>query len=153
MKESTLLEAVIIIITVTIDQLLKRWVIQTIPLHTSKPALPGVFEWFHLQNFGAGWGLFEGQIGLFYIVSAVTLLYLSYEMWKRSSNHWLWRTCLSLLFAGTIGNLIDRITLGYVTDMISLTFMSFPVFNVADIALTLGVVGMAIYILKIEMRE
>ncbi|MGX7349361.1 signal peptidase II [Dolosicoccus paucivorans] len=148
-----MLEAVIIVITVVVDQLLKRWVIRTIPLHTAKPALPGVFEWFHLQNFGAGWGMFEGQMSLFYIVSIVALVYLGYEIWKGSFNHWLWRSCLSLLFAGTIGNLIDRMTLGYVTDMISLTFISFPVFNVADIALTLGVIGMIIYILKIEMRE
>lgn len=152
-KEISVLEAIIITTVLLSDQLLKQWIRQTIPLHTVKQAIPAVFNWYHIQNQGAGWGLFEGQLFLFYSVSIGVLGYLGYELWKQSSSHWLWRSSLALLIAGTLGNLVDRLIFGYVTDMIELTFISFPIFNVADMALTFGIIGMILYIFKSEMRD
>lgn len=138
------------IFVVVIDQALKKWIVGHLPLHTSQEILPGIVEFYHLRNKGAGWGVLEGEMTFFYMVTLLAVAYLIYlVVHDKDQSRW---TSISygLLLGGAIGNFIDRVVHGYVVDMIRLTFINFPVFNIADIALTFGVVLLIIYLLVIQ---
>ena len=93
----------------------------------------------YLENRGAVWGLMQGWRIVFLVA---TFVFLCILVWfyakKRKDMTVLTRVILSLLFAGAIGNLIDRVFLGYVRDMIYFSLINFPVFNVADSAITIA---------------
>ncbi len=134
-----ILMAVFFLSAVTIDQLTKYWVVQQIPLHSTVPVLDGVFHLTYTQNTGAAFSSFEGQHWLFI---AVMLAFVGFIIWefpkKRLPFTTLERWLLVAIFAGGIGNIIDRLRLGYVVDMVEVEFMNFAVFNVADIFITCG---------------
>lgn len=103
------------------------------------PLIPGVLELFYVENKGAAWGIFGNHQLILYVFSAlVTLCLCAYFVWKRKSMTKLLRTALALVIAGAVGNLIDRFALGYVRDMIYIKLIDFPVFNIADSAITIG---------------
>ena len=93
----------------------------------------------YLENRGAVWGLMQGWRIVFLVA---TVLFLGIMIWfyakKRRDMSLLTRIILSLLFSGAVGNLIDRAFLGYVRDMIYFRLINFPVFNVADSAITIA---------------
>ena len=101
--------------------------------------IPGALELTYLENRGAVWGLMQGWRIVFLVA---TFVFLCILVWfyakKRKDMTVLTRVILSLLFAGAIGNLIDRVFLGYVRDMIYFSLINFPVFNVADSAITIA---------------
>lgn len=130
---------------VAADQLTKFWVVDKIPLHTYIDAIPGIFNLTYTQNTGAAWSSFEGMIWLFALVFLAFAVFLVWEFSKKRmgfSNFERW--CLVAVFAGGMGNMIDRIRLGYVVDMINLEFMNFPVFNVADCFISCGCIVLMI---------
>ncbi|MDY4987372.1 MAG: signal peptidase II [Eggerthellaceae bacterium] len=102
----------------------------------------GLFEFKLAHNTGAAWSIFSNStlaLGVFSLVVCALLLAYLFVYKKGSAN--LLELCGSaLVFAGGIGNAIDRFAFGYVVDLINTTFMSFPIFNVADIGVTCGVV-------------
>ena len=94
-----------------------------------------------VHNTGGAWGIFEGNpsaLGIFSI--AVCVLLIAYYLWQRHEVNLVQTIGIALIVAGGIGNVIDRFTLGYVTDFIEFAFIDFPVFNVADIGVTCGFV-------------
>jgi signal peptidase II len=111
--------------------------------------LPGVVEFRLVHNTGAAWGIFGNStaaLGVFsLVICAVIVLYLFVLAPKTSA---LGTVGLALVFAGGIGNAIDRFINGYVVDFICTTFIDFPVFNVADIGVTCGVVLFLIAIIR-----
>ncbi|MBR4864711.1 MAG: signal peptidase II [Oscillospiraceae bacterium] len=131
--------ALAVVLAVVADQLVKLWVVQSIPLHTVVEAIPGLFHFTYVQNTGAAFSALEGQTWLFALVFLVFSLAL---VWEFSRKRWGFTTferwCIVAVFAGGLGNMIDRIRLGYVVDMIAVDFMDFPVFNVADCYITVG---------------
>ncbi|MBC8744759.1 signal peptidase II [Lactobacillus sp. Marseille-P7033] len=137
----------IIIILTICDQLLKYWVASSIALGGSKTLIPGIVELTNLRNTGAAWSLFEGQQVFFTIVTIVAIVVISYFIWKYRKNGAM-LTGLALIMAGTIGNFIDRLVHGYVVDMFETIFINFPIFNIADMCLTLGVIWLIICILR-----
>lgn len=103
-----------------------------------------------VENSGAAWGSFSGQMWLFYIVSVVALYFL-YKLYRKSSqkdNYY--QFALILMISGTIGNLIDRVLFGYVRDFLNFFIFTYdyPVFNVADMALVVGVGLVILYLIK-----
>lgn len=132
---------------VIIDQLVKFWTITELSLHQSSPGINPIFEFYYIQNTGAGWGILEGRRWLFIIITVVIVSYLLYLMYHTDSKQKLTQIAYGLLIGGAIGNFIDRLLNGYVVDMIRLTFINFPIFNVADIALTLGVCCLIVMII------
>ena len=120
-------------VAVVADQLSKLWVVQNIPLHEHIPAIPGLFDLTYVQNTGAAFSSFQGMRWLF---ALIFLLFTAAIIWEFSKKRLPFTTferwCIAAVFAGGLGNMIDRIRLGYVVDMINLEFMDFPVFNVAD---------------------
>ncbi|MBS4455954.1 signal peptidase II [Tuanshanicoccus lijuaniae] len=137
---------------IMIDQLVKYWTINHIGLHQSLPGIPNVFDFFYIQNTGASWGIFSGQFKLFFIITLLVVGYLLYLLYKTTSKQKLSRIAYGLLIGGALGNFIDRLLNGYVIDMFRLLFINFPIFNVADIALTVGVL-MLILLLILDKEQ
>lgn len=135
------------IVVVILDQYLKYWTINSINLHESTKGIEGIFDFYYLRNDGAGWGLFSGRINLFIILTILVSGYLIYLIIKNSKHLWVTRLAYGLLLGGAVGNLIDRVRLGYVIDMFRLSFMEFPVFNIADAALSIGLFLLIVIIL------
>lgn len=124
---------------IIIDQLVKFWVEHTLPLHTTKPLMSNVLSLFHLHNTGAAWGMLAGNKLLFYAVTIVVVISLHFWILTKETST-REKIAYVLIISGALGNFIDRVRLGYVIDMFQLEFIQFPVFNVADIYLTIGVV-------------
>ena len=137
----------IILILTICDQLLKSWVASSIVLGGSKQLIPGIIELTNLRNSGAAWSIFEGQQTFFTIITSVAIIVIGYFIWQYRKNIPM-LIGLSLIMAGTIGNFIDRLRQGYVVDMFETTFINFPIFNIADMCLTIGVIWLIICILK-----
>lgn len=129
------------------DQLLKFYIQQNIPLNVSYEVIPGVLSIGYVRNFGAAWSMWLGQRWLLSIISLVALVIFGYYF-KKLHHNWGYGLGFSLLIGGTLGNLLDRLFSGYVVDMFELDFINFPVFNIADCALTLGVIVILITMLK-----
>lgn len=137
----------IILILTICDQLLKSWVTSSIVLGGSKQLIPGIIELTNLRNSGAAWSIFEGQQTFFTIITIVAIIVIGYFIWQYRKNVSM-IIGLALIMAGTIGNFIDRLRQGYVVDMFETTFINFPIFNIADMCLTIGVIWLIICILK-----
>ena len=132
---------------VAADQLFKAWVLATIPLHGEVPVIDGLFHLTYAQNTGAAFSAFQGAQWLFILVFAVLSAALVYEyFFKRLPFTKFERWCIAAVYGGGIGNVIDRIRLGYVVDMIEVEFINFPVFNVADCFITCGCIALLVHL-------
>ena len=138
---------------VALDQLSKALVVANIPIGETVKALPGVFHLTQLHNTGAAFSMLEGGRWFFALICAVGLVLVIVLIRKKviSSPVELW--CLAAIFGGGVGNLVDRIRLGYVVDMFEVEFMNFAVFNVADIFITCGAVVLFVYVLFFDRKE
>ena len=141
-----------IIILIIADQGLKFWICANIKLGTSQVILPNVLALTNVRNDGAAWSVLSGQQWFFTVITIVALGLMGYFFWKLKNDN-LYMLAISLLIAGTLGNFIDRIRLGYVVDMFETLFMNFPIFNVADMCLTFGVIIVIIALIKDEKDE
>lgn len=148
-----LLAIITTILVVVIDRLVKNWTTGSLLLHESKAGIDGVFDFFYIHNDGAGFGLFSGKMWLFVSVTILIVIYLLYLIYRHRDAKWYLTLSYGLLLGGAIGNFIDRILYGYVIDMIRLQFMSFPIFNIADMALSIGVVLLIIQVLLDQNSE
>jgi len=130
---------IIVLPVLVFDQLTKIVVTKSLSLYQSIPVIQGIFHITLVHNRGAAFGILKNQVPLFIITSllAIVLIYhhLKRAAYKKLS---LMDMSLSFILAGAIGNLIDRIFLGYVVDF--LDFRVWPVFNIADSAITVGAV-------------
>ncbi len=124
--------------TVLVDQLTK-WIVRTtfLPQH-SLPILPGIFHLTYVRNTGAAFSLFQGQGPILILVSVGVASWMAWELLRRPHATRQTPAVLGLILGGAVGNLIDRLRFGYVEDFIDLRV--WPVFNVADSAITIGVV-------------
>ena len=130
---------------VAADQLTKLWVLRDIPLYGNVPVIPGVFSLTYIQNRGAAWGSFQGMIWLFAIIFALFTLGVIWEFSKKRMPFKTFdRWCIAAIWAGGLGNMIDRIRMGFVVDMIKTDFMDFPIFNVADCFITCGCIALIV---------
>ena len=120
------------LVVLVLDQLSKQWLRQA-----DRVLIPGVLKLTGVRNTGAAFGLLGGgQWGLAAVTAVLTLLVLLY-IW-RARPRGLFGLGLALIVGGALGNLVDRLLLGYVIDFIELLFVRFAIFNVADIAVTCG---------------
>jgi len=144
---------IIAFIIVGIDQLTKYLTVQNIPLHETVEVIPSLLSFTYHQNTGAAWSILEGQMIFFYIVTLIVIAVIIYYMQSYGKQDKLFAFSLSLILGGAIGNFIDRLFLQFVVDMIRLEFIDFPIFNVADMSLTVGVALMLIYLFYDEWKE
>ncbi len=137
---------------VGIDQWTKYLTVTHIAEGESVSVIHKFFSLTYIKNTGAAWSILEGQMWFFYIVTAIAVLVVVYFL-KKYLYDSKWLTIgLSFVLAGTLGNFIDRLRLGYVVDMFQTDFIRFPIFNVADTSLTIGVICILIYIILDEKK-
>lgn len=143
------------LLIVVADQLSKAWIRTNLVEGQSLFEL-GFFRLTHVHNTGAVFGLFPGQSFILTIIAIVAItIILVYAF--ISSRYFPWldsrlgRLALGLVFGGTVGNLIDRLRLGYVTDFID--FGYWPAFNIADSSVTIGVIIFAYSLLRSTQAE
>jgi len=128
-----------------LDQWLKAYMTANIPLGQAQPLLPGIVELRTVHNYGAAWSSFSGQRWLLVIVTCCIVAAVAWCLIRRIVRHPVGVTACFMVVSGGIGNIIDRVRLGYVVDMFNLLFMEYPVFNVADIFVVCGAILGAIY--------
>lgn len=128
------------LLIVLLDQGVKAWVRDALPVGESFRLWPGVFHLTHTQNPGMAFSLLQGQTGLLSVAALiVAAVIIGVQVRAGRRLPLLLGTALSLPLGGAIGNLIDRVRQGYVTDLFDFTLIHFPVFNVADAAITIGI--------------
>lgn len=142
MKQSSTLKIKIFILPIIIiglltafDQLTKFIITSKFSLYESKPVIQDVFAITYIQNTGMSWGLFKGKRIIFIVLTFIALLFafrIYYNVYNKKKYLPI-RICLVLLISGALGNMLDRIRLGYVVDFFNFELINFPVFNVADI--------------------
>lgn len=148
---------ILIAALVAIDQVVKALVRANIPLGGSVPFLPHVMDLTYYQNTGAAFSLFEDMTWLLTIISLLVAAAIAVAIMKKMFHTPLGLLALSVVLAGAVGNLIDRLFFGFVTDMFMTTFVNFAVFNVADICVVLGGIATVVYVLffydRLEKKE
>ena len=126
---------------VAADQFTKYLTVANIALYEDIPFIPGLLQLTYVQNTGAAVSSFEGQQWLFALIFLVFTGMIVWEFFRNTMKFTTFEWwCIAAIYGGGLGNMIDRIRMGYVVDMIETTFMEFPVFNVADFFITCGCV-------------
>ncbi len=147
---------IIIISLIGIDQITKFITRKYLAPKGSVPVIKNFFSFTYVENQGGAWGALSGKYWFFIIITIFALGVLGY-LFKDFDikNNCLYSIGLCLLIAGTIGNFIDRLVFKFVTDFLDFNFFgyNFPVFNVADICLTCGVIAIIIRILFFKEVE
>ena len=142
-----------IILCIAADQAVKYYVVSHLALYDHAPLIPGIVELFHIQNTGGGFSILEGHTWVLTLLTAVLMVGIAAAMVKKLFPHPLAMWTLTAILGGGLGNLVDRVRLGYVVDMFNFQFMSYPVFNVADILVVCGTIGFAAYYLLLHDKE
>lgn len=144
---------IISIVVVGVDQGLKSFIASNYALGEVHQLIPGILSFNYLQNEGAAWNILPGQMWLFYVISAIAIFVCLYYLLRYPKQGKLFYTGISLVLGGIIGNLIDRIHLKYVIDMIQVDFIHFNIFNVADSAITIGIILVFIYLIFFDESD
>lgn len=141
--------SIFIIIIIALDQLTKYMIVKSLEIGDSVKVIKNLLYITSHRNEGAAWGILQGKMWLFYIVTIVVLVILIMFFKSEGYGKPLIQFGLSLLIAGSIGNFIDRLFRSEVVDFIDTYIFgyNFPIFNVADAALTIGVIVLIIVIL------
>lgn len=151
-----IISVVLMAITVILDQVTKFAVVESLALGESVDIIPGVLRFTYVQNDGAAFGSLDDARWVFMILSTVAIVaILGYLFWKKPQNKLL-LSALIMITGGGIGNMIDRIWLGYVIDFID--FCAFPkiwmwVFNVADSFVCVGAGLLALWMILDTVKE
>ena len=133
---------------VAADQITKFLTVVNIALYQDVDFIPGLLGLTYVQNTGAAFSSFEGQQWLFAVIFAVFTVGVIYEYFKKPMGfNTFERWCIAAVYGGGLGNMIDRVRLGYVVDMLETKFMVFPVFNVADCFITCGCILMMAHLI------
>ena len=147
-----LLNILIPLIGIVADQIVKYWAATDLQARGTIPLWEGVFHLTYCENTGAAFSMFSGQRWMLLAVTVVLLVGLLYALHKNWMQNAFGRMSLRLIISGAIGNMIDRFLLGHVVDMFDFRLIHFPIFNVADILLCVGVGMMVLYILFMEPK-
>ena len=130
-----------------LDQWTKFLVVENIPLFGHVEFMPDFLSFTYVQNTGAAFSSFRGMQWLFLLVFAVFTVGVVWEFIKKKMPFTTFeRWCIAAIYAGGLGNMIDRLRLGYVVDMVKTEFMNFPVFNVADCFITCGCIVLLVHL-------
>jgi signal peptidase II len=137
-----------------LDQLTKWLVVRNMTEGESIQIVDNFLYLTSHRNRGAAWGILEGQMWFFYIITIVVVIGIIYYMQKHAKGKVLFSISLAFMLGGAIGNFIDRVLRKEVVDFLNTYIFSydFPIFNIADAALTVGVVLLLIYMFFDEIE-
>lgn len=145
--------AAIVAAIVGLDQWTKALTVANVPMNQHLDSVLGIFHITHTENAGAIWGILQGKTWLFVVVMILFLAILGVMIWRKWLTKKFEWVCLAFIAGGGIGNMIDRLAYGKVTDMIKFDFVEFPVFNVADCFITVGCAALLVYILFFDREK
>ena len=144
-----LLYAAALLVMIAGDQALKGWTVSHLELGESTPFIPAIMQLTRVHNYGAAWSSLSGKTVLLIAVTTVMMIAVAVLLLRRVVRHPLGVAACLLILGGGIGNIIDRLRLGYVVDMFDLLLFSYPVFNLADCFVVVGAILGAVYYLWI----
>jgi signal peptidase II len=130
---------------VAADQFTKYLTVANLSLGEHAAFLPGLLRFTYVRNYGAAFSSFQNQQWLFALIFVVFTGLVIWEYRKKAMPFSTFeRWCIAAIYGGGLGNMIDRVRLGYVVDMIETEFITFPVFNVADCFITCGCIALMV---------
>ena len=136
---------------VAADQFTKYLTVANIALGQEIPFIPGLLRFTYVQNTGAAFSSFEGQQWLFALIFVIFTGIVLWEFKTKKMGFLPFeRWCIAAIYGGGLGNMIDRVRMGYVVDMIETEFMVFPVFNVADCFITCGCIALMVSLVLVN---
>ena len=133
---------------VVLDQVTKWAAVRFIMPQVTIPLIDGVLHFTYVENTGAAFGMMKDSRWIFMIVSAVAIVALSYVIARYARDYRFASFCIALILGGGVGNMIDRIRLGYVVDFIDFRLINFAVFNVADSFVSVGAALLIVYLVR-----
>lgn len=136
---------IISILLFAVDQLSKLWVVNSLKPIDSIKIIDGFLSFTYVENTGAAFGIFQGQKWLLVIIVVSVICIALWALYTNKINRTIERICVTLIIAGGLGNLCDRIRYGFVVDFIDINeLFSYPMFNVADCFVVVGAILMVI---------
>ena len=152
-----MLATFITIICIILDQFTKHLVVQNLKNNPPMVIIDNLLTFTYLENTGAAFGILKNRRWIFILITIISIFLISYILFKYKNKLQTINTiALSLILGGAIGNLIDRIRLGYVVDFVSMRFFNrynFAVFNLADTFVVIGSIIIIIFILFSDVSE
>ncbi|WLR52269.1 signal peptidase II [Bacillus tianshenii] len=143
------------LLIICIDQITKWLVVTKMTLGQNIPVIEGFFYLTSHRNRGAAWGMLQGQMWFFYIITVVVVIAVIFYLEKVRKKERLLSWALALILGGAIGNFIDRVLRQEVVDFINVYIFNYnyPIFNIADSSLVVGVIFVMIYSFMDSKRE
>ena len=144
-----------ILLLIGIDQYTKYLAVLNLKDKPAYSIIDGVFELNYLENRGAAFGMLQNQKGFFILISCIVLMAICYILFKmpEDKKYNIMHLLLVLIASGAVGNMIDRIRLEYVVDFFYFVLINFPIFNMADIYVSVACVLLAIVMLFVYKEE
>lgn len=136
---------IIAVIVLILDILTKHWAAAALINISTMPVINGVLHFTYVENSGVAFGMFRGQRVIFVTMSVIILIALGVYFYKSCSRDVWIKLGTALIFGGSIGNMLERISKGYVVDFLDFRIINFPVFNVADIAVCVGAAALVVH--------
>ena len=142
----------IAIFVILLDQITKWLIVNNMYLGESITIIDKVLYITSHRNSGAAWGILQGRMWFFYVITIAVIIAIMYYLHKEAKGKWLLGVSLAFMLGGAIGNFIDRVLRKEVVDFIHTYIFgyNFPVFNIADSALVIGVILLMIQMLRDE---
>ena len=138
---------------IAIDQITKAMTVKFLEVGQTHPIIEDVIHFTHVQNRGAAFGMLADAPWVFNILSTIMILGLSAFLFLGMSPNLLYTISTALIISGGIGNMIDRLGLGYVVDFVDCRFINFAVFNFADTIVCIGAGLMVFALIRDIMNE
>lgn len=144
---------------VIIDQIAKFLINYNMKIYDSVQVIPGILNFTYIKNKGAAWGIFADKRWIFLVFSAIAILLMIYILLKYRNGSKFMIVALSLALGGGIGNMIDRLFFGEkifdgaVIDFIEAVFIDFPIFNIADCCVCVGMGLLVVYLLFFDGKN
>lgn len=140
---------VIVAILIGLDQIIKYWALNYLQVVESVPVINNIFNLTYVENRGAAFGMLQNNQTIFIVVAAIASCYGIYYLHTKKMNN-IGKIGIILVISGAIGNLIDRVRLGFVVDYLDFHIIWNYVFNLADCFVVVGTILLCIYIITSE---
>lgn len=157
-KQFYIISAIIVIVLVILDQITKWQALTKLKPIKNTVVIKGFLDFTFVENRGAAFGILSGKRVFFILLTVVVaagIIYSFYKLPKTREYNWL-KCGLVLVLSGAIGNVIDRTVRGYVVDFLEVTFIKWPVFNLADIYVVVGacfILFLSLFVIKEEEKK
>jgi len=140
---------------ILLDQTVKRWANKRLRPVGTISIISGFVRFAYVENRGAAFGILQGARWIFVplTLAALCVFAVFYSRLPKTKASWLVRAPMIFIFAGAVGNFVDRLLKGFVIDMFEFEFISFPVFNIADMCLVAGTITTAVMIMIFQKNK